>query len=271
MVLRAENLWQQARVMIGEATQRTQGYQKLQEDAQAQIVRQISARLISTFDVMKLMDVLAEELPRLHIVSSYVALYDNPDALTDQARLILAYNEQGRASLGTEGRMFPSQHLVPAGFLPQGRRYSMVIMPLYFERHLGFALFEVGPREGNIYGVLSGQISSALQGALLVQRVSDPGINSPDRVDHLFDHVNIALDNSLFDANQHLLRQRRRRQKVPSVGFSSSYTYCPPQIFAHGVEDLGSLNRLSYKIVTARLPSFSCSVTAPSPVFSVPE
>jgi signal transduction histidine kinase len=47
----------------------------------------------------------------------------------------------------------------------------MVAMPLYFqERQLGFALFEVGPRLGWVYGDLQEQLSSALHSALLIER-----------------------------------------------------------------------------------------------------
>ncbi len=74
-LLQAEDLWQQARVMIGEAEQRVQGCKRLEKDAQTQIMRKISARLISTFDVKKLMDILAEELPRLGIMNCYVSVY----------------------------------------------------------------------------------------------------------------------------------------------------------------------------------------------------
>ena len=172
-LLRAEDLWQQARVMIGEAEQRAQGSQRLEQDARAQILRKISARLISTFDVEKLMDILAEELPQLGIVSCYVSVYENADRPTDKARLLLAYNENGRIELKPGKQCFPSRQLAPEGLLSPERQYSMVVTPLYFEHHFGFALFEVGPREGNIYGMLSGQISSALQGAFLVQRVKD--------------------------------------------------------------------------------------------------
>ena len=50
----------------------------------------------------------------------------------------------------------------------------MVVEPLYFrEDHLGLVLFEVGPREGMVYEVLRGQLSSALKGALLVQQVEE--------------------------------------------------------------------------------------------------
>ncbi len=173
ILLHAEDLWQQARVMIAEAMQRDLGYRKLQEDSRSQMLRKISARLISTFDVGKLMDILAEELPHLGISSAYVALYDDPASPAKLSHLILAYNEQGRMVPEDGGKSFPSQQLAADTAFPLKKRCSMVVTPLYFESHLGFALFENGPREGSTYGVLSGQISSALQGALLVQRVQE--------------------------------------------------------------------------------------------------
>jgi len=49
------------------------------------------------------------------------------------------------------------------------RQYSFVVVPLYFcEHQIGFALFEVGPRDGTVYDMLRGETSSALQGALLL-------------------------------------------------------------------------------------------------------
>jgi anti-anti-sigma regulatory factor len=60
--------------------------------------------------------------------------------------------------------------LVPDGFLPQGRQYSLVFQPLFFQQNqVGFVFFEIGPWEGEIYETLSSQLSSALQGALLLQ------------------------------------------------------------------------------------------------------
>jgi hypothetical protein len=68
------------------------------------------------------------------------------------------------------GRRFSSQQLLPQEFWPQNRPYMMVVEPLYFRKNqIGFVLFEVGPRDGNVYEALRSGISSALQGALLVQ------------------------------------------------------------------------------------------------------
>jgi DNA-binding LacI/PurR family transcriptional regulator/GAF domain-containing protein len=190
----AEDLWQQARVVIGQTAARAQAYRALQAEQGAQVLREIGAALITTFDVDGLMDVLAEQLPRLGIPSCYLSLYEDPrpyeypQPAPEWSRLVLAYSEVdtpvlsgvegsrpgGRIELEPGGRRFRSLELVPEGIWPQGRRYSLIVEPLHFREHqLGFALFEVGPQDGTIYETLRGQISSALQGALLVQQVEE--------------------------------------------------------------------------------------------------
>jgi DNA-binding LacI/PurR family transcriptional regulator/GAF domain-containing protein len=176
---RVEDLWQQARVMIGETAERVQAYKALQGEQQAQMLRQIEASLITTFDVGALMDVLAGELPGLGLPSVYLSLYEDPqpyaypDPAPGRSRLMLAYTEEGRVELPSGGLRFPSRQLVPEGMW-FGRPYSYVAEPLYFrEDQSGFALFGVGSREGMVYETLRGQISSALQGARLVQQVEE--------------------------------------------------------------------------------------------------
>lgn len=171
--LRAEGLFGQARVLIGEMALRAQAYQELQATRQAELLREAVQALITAFDVERLADVLAERLPRLGVASAYLALYERPDVPLEGARLVLAYTEKGRVALGPSGRRFPSQQLVPKDLLP-GRRHSYVVEPLFFgEEQLGFALFEIGPRDGSFYEALRGHISSALKGALLFSEAQE--------------------------------------------------------------------------------------------------
>jgi len=80
------------------------------------------------------------------------------------------------------GQRFLSSHLVPVGMLPGDRRATMIVEALYFrEKQLGYILFEEGAerivtRTAHLVGTpgenpLRGEISSALQGALLVQQI----------------------------------------------------------------------------------------------------
>jgi DNA-binding LacI/PurR family transcriptional regulator/signal transduction histidine kinase/ActR/RegA family two-component response regulator len=184
----AEDLWQQARVLVGEAIQQVEAYRRFQAEQQAIVIHRMSYALITTFDVAELMVVIARELPILGIPGCHLALYEGQrvDSSTDVpfwleegqpaptkwSRLILSYDEKGQAMLDAGGQRFPSFQLAPENRLPSERRYSLVAEPLFFgDHHLGFVLFEMGPREGGIYEALRGQLSSALEGALLVRRM----------------------------------------------------------------------------------------------------
>ena len=173
MPVRAEDLLGQARVVIGEAVQRAQIARQLQAEQQNRVLRDIGQALITTFDVAKLADVLSERLPDLGVASCYLALYDDPTLSLAWARLVLAYDERGRATLPPDGRRYPSSQIVPPDLLPS-RRFSLLVEPLYFQTEpLGFVVFEVGPHDGDIYEGLRGHISSALKGALLFQQAHE--------------------------------------------------------------------------------------------------
>jgi PAS domain S-box-containing protein len=179
LLTRAEDLWQQARVMIGGAAERARAYQASQVKRQAEALREVSLSLVALADRAELMDIMARELPRLGIPSCYLSLYEPDPELSEQdqpspaewSRLMLAYGERGRIALEAGGRRFPSHQLVPDGLLPRDRAYSMIVEPLYFrEDQLGFALFEMGPHEGMVYETLREQISGGLW-ALLAQQM----------------------------------------------------------------------------------------------------
>jgi signal transduction histidine kinase len=165
--LQAENLFGQARVVIGEAIQRAQSARQLQEERQSQALRDIGQALITAYDIDALGEILAERLPELGIGTCYMALYENPSESIEWSKLMLAYIDGQRTGLSRAGYRFPSSQLVPPSLLP-ARRYSLLVEPLYFQTEpIGFVVFEVGPRDGAVYEVLRGHISSALKGALL--------------------------------------------------------------------------------------------------------
>jgi len=172
--IRTEALLSQARVIIGEASERAHGYWQWRAERQAETLRETNRALLTTFNIQQLTDVLSERLPELGIPSVYLAMYEQPtDAeVPEAARLILAYTESGRAVLEPEGRRFPTCQLLPPDLLPQNRRYSLVVEPLFFQdKSFGYMVFEIGPRDGNVYELLRNNLSSAWQGALLFDEI----------------------------------------------------------------------------------------------------
>jgi DNA-binding LacI/PurR family transcriptional regulator/signal transduction histidine kinase len=173
-----ETLWQQAWELLAEVAQWAQASRRILAERQAfDFTTRISEPLMTTFDVTGLGDVIARQLPQMGIESCYLALYERPaegahEIPSQWSRLILAYNEKGRVELEPEGRRFPSRQLVPAGILPQERRYAIMLEPLHFrdEMQLGFVIFEpLQTKAGALREMLSRLISIVLRGALLLQ------------------------------------------------------------------------------------------------------
>jgi PAS domain S-box-containing protein len=172
LLAHAEDLWQQSRVVINNLAYEARMRKQAALDSQAELVRELGQRLISIFDVMALMDTLVTGLSRLGFPGAYLAIYEDPQKSMEWARLILAYNQQGQITLEHKGRRFPSTDLLPEDLLLREHPASIIIEPLYFGREqFGFILFEMGPRDGQLYDILRGEISSALQGALLAERI----------------------------------------------------------------------------------------------------
>ena len=87
---RAEDLWQQARVVIGQAAARGEAHQVWRLVGQAEALHQIEAALHVATDRRGLLAALAELLLRLGIRRCLLALYDDPAQPKGDARLIFA-------------------------------------------------------------------------------------------------------------------------------------------------------------------------------------
>lgn len=168
-LIRAEDLWHQARVMIGERSCRTRAYKEWQARQQTLHLRRINHGLATMTSVPALMNVLAEELPLLGISGCWLALYEDPAKPTESCRVVLTFDEQGRVDLGSEGRRISSRSFVMASDL-QNKPTHILVMPLYFQdEQLGLVRFAQQPI-GDVYEMLRDEISIALKGILLAEQ-----------------------------------------------------------------------------------------------------
>jgi len=184
-LFRAEDLWQQARTLIGEIKERNQGFLTLQEEQHSQEFLQIGQTLATASSVKDLTEALVNELVHLKIPRGYLALYKDPklysypDPAPEWSQLVLAYNDKDGQIELDGGSRFPTRQLLPEDALPRDTRYNLIAKPLFFqENQRGFALFEV--KEGdtiagrrNIYEALRVEISSALHGISLIEQVEN--------------------------------------------------------------------------------------------------
>jgi PAS domain S-box-containing protein len=234
-IRRAEGVWQQAMAFVMDVAYQMKSSQQHYGASYVDQLRVIGERLITTFETTELLDLIAGELPRVDIPSVYIALYTEPTR--QLVRLALAYNVQGRTPLGVEGQIFRASQLLPEGLLSQDRPSVMVVVPLYFhDTALGFALFEARSEQGEFYETLGRQISSALQGALLVQRLQERSAelarqqyvlnmfmeNVPDRI-YFKD-----LHSRFTRANQALAQHLGLSDPAQQIG-KSDWDFFPPE------------------------------------------
>lgn len=175
--LRTETLFQEARVLIGEQMQLQQVLYIVQREKAVVSLIDFTQKLISTLYVDELMNAIAKDLPGLGITSCYIALYpqssvrkreDREWQLPETAEMIMAFNENGRIPIDPAEKIFRTRDILPNGYFPKDRRFTMVVKPLFFrEDQFGFMVFELSVRDAIIYDTLRIQISSALKGSLL--------------------------------------------------------------------------------------------------------
>ena len=122
--INATNLWHKARIMIGELAVQVESQNRIENHQNIDILSHIYRTIGSTFYLTQILDSLFQELTMLHIENSYLALYEKNEGPIEQARLILAYQENQKITLEPKGLSFPVHQIVPP--------------PIYFLKTNGF-------------------------------------------------------------------------------------------------------------------------------------
>ena len=164
----AEDLFQQARVLIAEAAVQAERYRRFQVERDARHLSEASQSMATAADLRSVLAMMVQELPRAGVTSCYLSLYSDPAAPAGWARLMLAFTAAGRIALPEEGIRFPATDLLPPAFWSENGMPPLLALPLCFREHaFGFVLLEL--TEGALAGseTLRNQISSAIEGALL--------------------------------------------------------------------------------------------------------
>jgi signal transduction histidine kinase/DNA-binding LacI/PurR family transcriptional regulator len=171
-------LLHQGRVMVGNAGSNASEYRRLEDQSSINAERNLELNLITTFDLAKLLDLLAQGLPGLGIPRFYVSLYENPKSYAypepapEWSRLVLAHNGEGRIGLDPDGIRYKTRDLLPDSVWPSERPLNLAVNPLYFQdTQIGLLMFGAIPRNQMVFEVFRVELSSALKGVLLVQKV----------------------------------------------------------------------------------------------------
>ncbi|MBL8090419.1 MAG: substrate-binding domain-containing protein [Anaerolineales bacterium] len=176
-MLRAENLFQQARMLVGELSQRVQAYRRLQFEKQEEILNNFSFSMASAMTFEGIGLAISKHFPTLGLERWYVMLYDDvksPSSISaptpQNYQLLLQYDES-KFRIPDDRPLLATGRLTPHGKTPEDRRYQAVVMPLALaSNRFGFMWVEMGPHDWDIYVRLKNLLSSALLRTMLVEQ-----------------------------------------------------------------------------------------------------
>jgi DNA-binding LacI/PurR family transcriptional regulator/anti-anti-sigma regulatory factor/putative methionine-R-sulfoxide reductase with GAF domain len=169
---RAEDLFNQGRVMIGRVAQGNWALREVQDTQRTESLGDFSGDLVEAVEPEQIFAAIGLGLPQFGFSDFYLSLYEGQKPPPEWSRLMLAYERGERVDVGADGRRHLARRLIPDELFPQERRYTWVVEPLSFrENQFGLLTLEAGPRVGDVYDSLARQISGALQDSLFVQRL----------------------------------------------------------------------------------------------------
>lgn len=177
VMLRAENLFQQARMLVGELSQRAQAYRRLQFEQKEEALSSFSFSMAPAMTLEGIGAAISRHFPLMGLERWYVMFYSDlsaPGSISspppENYRLLLQY-DQNKFQIPREKSTLATGRLVPRGKTPQDHRYDAVVMPLALaSNRFGFMWVEMGPADWDIYVRLKNLLSSALLRTTLVQQ-----------------------------------------------------------------------------------------------------
>lgn len=176
-MLYAENLFQQARLLVGELSQRAQAFHRLQFEQQEEVLGSFGFSMAPAITLEDIGEAISTHFPALGLKRWYVMYYsdaDSPDSISspppESYRLLLQY-DQNKFQIPQEKSAIATGRLVPRGKTPEDRRYTAIVMPLALATNrFGFMWTEIGPSDWDVYVRLKNLLSSALLRTMLVQQ-----------------------------------------------------------------------------------------------------
>ena len=177
VMLKAENLFQQARLLAGELSQRTQAYRRLVLEQQESILQGFSFSMAPAMTLDEIGSAISEHFPHMGIERWYVMYYSDvksPQSISlpipENYNLLFQY-EASKFEIPVKRASKGTGQLIPRGKTPQDHRYTAVVMPLSLaQNRFGFMWVEMGPRDWEVYVRIRNLVSSALLRTMLAQQ-----------------------------------------------------------------------------------------------------
>ena len=176
-MLKAENLFQQARLLAGELSQRAQAYRRLVLEQQENVLQGFSFSMAPAMTFDDIGSAISQHFPNMGIGRWYVMFYNDvtsPQSISspvpESYQLLFQY-EDAKFEIPRKQALIGTGQLVPRGKTPQDYRYTAIVMPLTLaQNRFGFMWVEMGPQDWEVYVRIRNLVSSALLRTMLVQQ-----------------------------------------------------------------------------------------------------
>jgi phosphoserine phosphatase RsbU/P len=157
----ADALWNEARVLVGDAGQRIAGYQKALSERRGRALGFLTQRLINTTTLSQVGSVFEEAIRESDFGSGFVCLFDDATKPTGGAKMICRTGDAGHTCFDP-GIAFAAPELLPPSARPS-ETSSMLVQPLAFGgMQRGFLALEGKLKAGTFSEELRQQLDSAL-------------------------------------------------------------------------------------------------------------
>jgi diguanylate cyclase (GGDEF)-like protein len=138
-------------------------------------LHRISIELITSFNTNLIKNRIVRELPQINIKQCYIFRYSHSGP--ESVKPFFGYSGLSKPmqiKFESGHKPFPSSEFIQSLRKQSHTRFAFLIMALFFKtEQLGFIVFDMADLEGIIYETLAVQISAALKGALLIEKIQN--------------------------------------------------------------------------------------------------
>jgi DNA-binding LacI/PurR family transcriptional regulator len=195
-IIRAEDLLQQARVLITETAERWSGAELREIKAQASLLRAFDIELGSVQSLDTLVSAIHRTLSELEIRHCYLVRWSGESR--ERVRLLATVDERNEMS---DREFSLRQGPLPEGVVGSEALEPLVILPLTVEDEvLGYAVVNWGPLDGDVYHRLEARFSSVfyrfrlLEDADRARRQAEQALEEIVSTRSIVDHLQRAVD-----------------------------------------------------------------------------
>jgi phosphoserine phosphatase RsbU/P len=159
---RAEDMFQEVRLMTSEAMERAQAQRRAAAERTASVLGLLGRRLAAVRSVQALGEAVEERLADLGMSACFVSLFEDAPDADGMARTVIAYDPPAKA-VAEDEQPFPRRMLASRQWIRADMIRAFVVQAIHHEgKNLGILVVSFGSTPCHVYGTLGEMIGAAL-------------------------------------------------------------------------------------------------------------